>query len=765
MFVFVLLMCLLVCVCMLVFCFCLCAYPVLLITVMSDISVEVLKAEAESMALTGKDVGHYVVSRQAAAREERAKERELTLFKLETEKQERQLQAEKEAREHQLLADRETREFELSKLREEAELARARASSAKEQLPISYHPDAVSRPSLPTYKDGEDIASYLIRFERVAELLKVSKDTYAVRLGSLLTGKPVEIYTSLSPEITSDYDLLKSALLKGFNKTPDAYRQDFKRAKIRVGENFQQFSIHLGRLFDYWLKSCEVAEEYGALREFILLDQFISSLSPEARMFLKERRVTTLQDAVQLADQWTTAHSAYPRHDTTSDKTKRSSSTGLTTKKASTTDSSATEKSEKPKSSGVKCHNCGEAGHIRPRCPQNPAAFKSSKTTSDPVHKVGFCFSDTAPREFCSSGSVNGARVSTIVRDTGCSCVIVSEQALPDYDVSHCKMVKIADYLGRVDEFPQVRCYLRCPYFEGWVQALRAPIKFCSVLLGNVPGARAPCDKDNSKKEHRTVVPPDPATVQAVETRTSKARRIHPLVLPKLPSHNLSSQEFSNLQLTCPSLDSVRAEAASKAKTTSRDGSTYTFEWVDGLLYRTCCASHCQDRVGNRCLVLPSDCRSTVLAVAHESPLAGHFSHRKTERKVKDQFFWPGMGREIRDFCRSCDRCQRFSTKGKVRPVPLKPMPILSEPFSRVSVDLVGPLSPPSSEGHRYILTLVDSTTGFPEALPLKNIDPMTVAEALLFIFSRVGIPRENQTADYSGGLYSSKPTDTGWFT
>jgi hypothetical protein len=70
-------------------------------------------------------------------------------------------------------------------------------------------------------------------------------------------------------------------------------------------------------------------------------------------------------------------------------------------------------------------------------------------------------------------------------------------------------------------------------------------------------------------------------------------------------------------------------------------------------------------------------------------------------------------------------------------------MPILTEPFSRVSIDLVGPISPPSSEGHRYILTLIDFATGFPEALPLKEIDSISVAEALMVIFSRVGIPRE----------------------
>ena len=58
-------------------------------------------------------------------------------------------------------------------------------------------------------------------------------------------------------------------------------------------------------------------------------------------------------------------------------------------------------------------------------------------------------------------------------------------------------------------------------------------------------------------------------------------------------------------------------------------------------------------------------------------------------------------------------------------------------------MNLVGPISPPSEKGHRYILTLVDHATRYPEAVPLKNIETETVAEALLDMCSRLGIPEE----------------------
>ena len=71
--------------------------------------------------------------------------------------------------------------------------------------------------------------------------------------------------------------------------------------------------------------------------------------------------------------------------------------------------------------------------------------------------------------------------------------------------------------------------------------------------------------------------------------------------------------------------------------------------------------------------------------------------------------------------------------------VPLQKMPLIDKPFKRVATDLVGPIRPPSEEGHRYILTLVDFATRYPEAVPIKTIDTETVAETLVNVFKSVG--------------------------
>ena len=68
---------------------------------------------------------------------------------------------------------------------------------------------------------------------------------------------------------------------------------------------------------------------------------------------------------------------------------------------------------------------------------------------------------------------------------------------------------------------------------------------------------------------------------------------------------------------------------------------------------------------------------------------------------------------------------------------------MIDTPFKRVTVDLVGPIYLPSDSGYRYILTLVDYATRYPEAVALKKVTAEDVAEALVNIYSRVGVPEE----------------------
>ena len=134
------------------------------------------------------------------------------------------------------------------------------------------------------------------------------------------------------------------------------------------------------------------------------------------------------------------------------------------------------------------------------------------------------------------------------------------------------------------------------------------------------------------------------------------------------------------------------------------------------------------------------------MRLAHETLMSGHLGTKKTLDRVAAEFFWPGICGDVARFCKSCNICQRTIQKGRVSKVPLGKLPLIDTLFKRVTVDIVGPIESRSEKRTRYILTMIDYATRYPEAVALPSIETKRVAEALVEMFSRVGIPDEMLT-------------------
>ncbi|ROT71566.1 hypothetical protein C7M84_010101 [Penaeus vannamei] len=213
-------------------------------------------------------------------------------------------------------------------------------------------------------------------------------------------------------------------------------------------------------------------------------------------------------------------------------------------------------------------------------------------------------------------------------------------------------------------------------------------------------------------------------------------QKLHPTLTHK---NSPQSKHSNNEQKSDSSLESVRRKLAEKSLNRSFNEETCFIE-RNKRIYRRVLALNGEERLQ---FVVPARYRLAVFRLGHHSALGGHMGQKKTLDRIQAEFFWPGMGQEISRLVRSCDICQKTSDRGRVKPAPLKPMPLISEPFERVAVDIVGPIHPRASDGCKYILTLVDFSTRWPEAVPLRNIDAVTVAEAMVEIFCRIGIPRQ----------------------
>lgn len=135
-------------------------------------------------------------------------------------------------------------------------------------------------------------------------------------------------------------------------------------------------------------------------------------------------------------------------------------------------------------------------------------------------------------------------------------------------------------------------------------------------------------------------------------------------------------------------------------------------------------------------MFVPQQLRSTMLSLGHDILLAGHIGNKKTRDRIMKHFFWPGIFNDIAEYCRSCPECQMGTAKGRVHRAPL-----VSIPFQRIALDFVGFL-PLSENKNRFILVCVDYATKYPEAIPMKIQDAESVANALIRLSSRVGIPK-----------------------
>ena len=95
-----------------------------------------------------------------------------------------------------------------------------------------------------------------------------------------------------------------------------------------------------------------------------------------------------------------------------------------------------------------------------------------------------------------------------------------------------------------------------------------------------------------------------------------------------------------------------------------------------------------------------------------------HPGKRESIRKIASRFYWPAMKSDIAQYVTDCVPCNRCKSGKIIRP-PMVPRPILQPRLQHVEVDVVGPLPP--SEGHTHLLTIVDRTSRWFEALPLTE--------------------------------------------
>jgi len=135
--------------------------------------------------------------------------------------------------------------------------------------------------------------------------------------------------------------------------------------------------------------------------------------------------------------------------------------------------------------------------------------------------------------------------------------------------------------------------------------------------------------------------------------------------------------------------------------------------------------------------LVPVPHRRRIFDAAHS---LAHPGIRASQRLISARWVWKGSAADVARWCRDCQQCQR----GKVTQQPaaaVQPIAVPERRFSHLHVDLVGPL-PTSQSGYRYLLTAIDRSTRWLEAIPLKDMEAASCTEALAAQWiARFGVP------------------------
>ncbi|GFV00395.1 retrovirus-related Pol polyprotein from transposon 412 [Trichonephila clavipes] len=403
------------------------------------------------------------------------------------------------------------------------------------------------------------------------------------------------------------------------------------------------------------------------------------------------------------------------------------------------------------------CFECGSYDHFRPQCP------KLKKYGSETINRLKINFENASFDPYTIRGKVNGFEM-PILRDTGASIDIICEKFItPNMFTGENVWVQhILD--EHMTCLPLAEVEIDCEWGHVVTKAavVRKQLDQGRYILGNRTIERLESDLEHNSLLRREIVNAIQTRSQwkkeAEQNRTSEAvekeemkleenlaediKNLLPLFTEEKDTHtmsliNINTDEFIEAQQKSEELAPLIQKIE---KGMNNEASDYSLTKGKLLIKSR------KDKNGDirQLLVIPEKFRSSILKMGHEGT-SGHLGVTKTKSRIARYFYWPQCYKEIEEFVKTCDPCQRAGKANDQKKAPIQLVPVISEVFSKLNVDAVGPL-PTTPTGNKYLLTVMCMSSKYPDEVPMPDIGSTTVVEALFQIFSRMGFPKEIQT-------------------
>ncbi|XP_066976776.1 uncharacterized protein [Macrobrachium rosenbergii] len=538
---------------------------------------------------------------------------------------------------------------------------------------------------VPQFEEN-NVAEFFVSFERIAARLEWPQEYWTTLIQSKLVGRAQKVYVTLEEDLSSDYESVKAIVLKAYELVPEAYRQRFRNLQKCREQTFVEFARSKEQYASDWLKSKEVVD-FDKLKELMLVEEFKRCVPDKLKVHLEELKLDTIQEVAIASDEYYLSH----KHELE----------GVTINKSSWV---RTGRNNNCNNNNIgKRFNRGNYG-------SNHQGNHQGNNYQSNTNNNNNNFSPN--RGYRKPYGYNPEKLKAL------TCFFCNKKG----------HVKRNLKLAIVDKFP---------------------VKDVDIVIGN----------DVALKNNTCPILVNPDHEVAVVTRSS-ARIVD--AAESTIDVDLSSLDRSG-SVVVGDIDIMKnkpnwtVEELIKAQKKDfqdisiesgevPDLTTPKFKIIKNILYRLSrpMEANNADHEILKQIMVPYVYRNELIALAHESGLAGHFGIHKTSVKLLMNYYWPKLKADVKKFVNSCDVCQKVGKPNQPIPkAPLCPIPVVSEPFKEVIIDVVGPL-PRTRSGNEYIFTIMDKMSRYPEAIPLRTIKSAKIVDVLIEFFTRLN-PFKNE--------------------
>ncbi|XP_078247519.1 uncharacterized protein LOC144588463 [Pogona vitticeps] len=646
----------------------------------------------------------------------------------------------------------------------------------------------------PVYHKGDCPEVFFSLVERAFVDFSVRETEKMTIMRSLICGSLAEVYSEMPQELMKDFAEFKKLVFARHGINAEQLRQRFRSITKKPEQTFTQVGAQLVRLLEKWL-SQEGTETFQQLKDLIALEQFYSVLHGELKFQVRERKPKSVAEAAEIADFISQIRKplgegkamgkpkeTYSKYSQGPGKSQQGGGAHGEGKPSNMKPrpqilEGKPKHDEKDSKYSRKCYFCQGKGHLISECeklkqlkgivPQDLSGTKpkavfcvqkeqSSLSLREPVAMATQSGTVTSADQAEENGPLvevkrcllmrtdsqlfetAGVDVGILdhqyrgLRDTCSQVTLCHPDIIPREYIIPNESMKVAGIEGQVISLPVAEVPVN---FQGWRGVWRLAISStlpAAVLVGN----------DLAEHVKRVlVITRSQATAGTVQGGNdepeTEAEGSSEAVVETLTTDSRFGQE-QKADATLQKCFEQVTDAQLTPETPVR------FLEKKGILYRETLRNISKGGDGIRSqLVVPEKYRPMILQRGHSDMFAAHLGVNKTQQRITQNFYWPDIGRQIREFCKQCDVCQRQGNSRDRTKAKLCPLPVIDTPFKCIGVDIVGPLPKATKRGNRFILTIVDHATRYPEAIPLTNIETNTVADALVGYMSRMGFASE----------------------